>query len=172
MKNLGSKLIIVALVFSSLVVNAQDKLKIGYINSQELLAAMPESDSAQKKIESLAKEHEGALDEMTVEFNKKYEAYTKNMNTYSELVKASKEAELQDLQTRIQTFQQTAQEDLQKKRADLFKPIQDKALKAVTAVAEENGFTFILDSGTGALVYESSSAQDILPLVKKKLGLQ
>jgi len=172
MKNIVTKLIISVFVFSSLVVNAQDKLKIGYINSQELLAAMPESDSAQKKIEKLAKEHEGALDEMTVEFNKKYETYNKNMSTYSELVKASKEAELQDLQTRIQTFQQTAQEDLQKQRGELFKPIQDKALKAVTAVAEENGFTYILDSGTGAVVYESSSAQDILPLVKKKLGLQ
>jgi outer membrane protein len=172
MKNITTKLIIALFAFSALVVNAQDKLKIGYINSQELLAAMPESDSAQKKIEKLAKEHESALDEMTVEFNKKYEAYNKNMNTFSELVKASKEAELQDLQNRIQTFQQTAQEDLQKKRADLFKPIQDKALKAVSQVAEENGFTYILDSGTGALVYESSSAQDILPLVKKKLGLQ
>jgi outer membrane protein len=171
MKNIVA-LIFAFFVFSSLVVNAQDKLKIGYINSQELLAAMPESDSAQKKIEKLAKEHESALDEMTVEFNKKYETYNKNMGTYSELVKASKEAELQDLQTRIQTFQQTAQEDLQKQRGDMFKPIQDKALKAVTAVAEENGFTYILDSGTGAVVYESSSAQDILPLVKKKLGLQ
>ena len=172
MKNILTKLIITFFVFSALTVNAQDKLKIGYINSQELLSAMPESDSAQKKIESLAKEHESALDEMTVEFNKKYEAYNKNMSTFSELVKASKEAELQDLQNRIQTFQQTAQEDLQKKRAELFKPVQDKALKAVSQVAEENGFTYILDSGTGAVVFESSTAQDILPLVKKKLGLQ
>jgi outer membrane protein len=172
MKNIITKSIIVLFAFSALVVNAQDKLKIGYINSQELLAAMPESDSAQKKIESLAKEHESVLDEMTVEFNKKYETYNKNLNTYSDLVKTSKEAELQDLQNRIQTFQQTAQEDLQKKRAELFKPVQDKALKAVSDVAEENGFTYILDSGTGVVVYESASAQDILPLVKKKLGLK
>ncbi len=172
MKNIIINFVIVIFVSSFIAINAQDKLKIGYINSQELLAAMPESDSAQKKIESLAKEHESALDDMTTEFNKKLEVYNKNINTYSELVKASKEAELQDLQNRIQTFQQTAQEDLQKNRADLFKPIQDKALKAVSQVAEENGFTYILDSGTGAVVYESSSAQDILPLVKKKLGLQ
>jgi outer membrane protein len=172
MKNIKAYLIAVIFISSALFVNAQDKLKIGYINSQELLAAMPESDSAQKKIESLAKEHETALEEMTVEFNKKLEAYNKNLSTYSDLVKASKEGELQDLQTRIQTFQQTAQEDLQRKRSEFFKPIQDKALKAVNEVAEENGFTYILDSGTGALVYQSSSAQDILPLVKKKLGLQ
>jgi outer membrane protein len=172
MKNIILNFVIVLFISSFVAINAQDKLKIGYINSQDLLQAMPETDSAQKKIEALSKEHENALDEMTVEFNKKLEAYNKNLNTFSELVKASKEAELQDLQTRIQTFQQTAQDDLQKNRAELFKPIQDKALKAVSQVAEENGFTYILDSGTGALVYESPSAQDILPLVKKKLGLQ
>jgi len=152
--------------------NAQKTQKIGHINSQELLMAMPESDSAQKKIEQLAKEHENVLEEMTVEYNKKLEVLNKSYATLSDLAKASKEAELQDLQTRIQTFQQSAQEDLQRKRMDLFKPIQDKALKAVNDVAAENGFTYILDSGVGAVVYEGSDAQDILPLVKKKIGLQ
>jgi outer membrane protein len=152
--------------------NAQSKTqKIGHINSQELLASMPESDSAQKKIEALAKEHESVLEEMTVEYNKKLEVLNKDYNTLSDLAKASKEAELQDLQTRVQTFQQSAQEDLQKKRMEYFKPIQDKALKAVSDVAAENGFTYILDSGVGAVVYEGPDAQDILPLVKKKLGI-
>lgn len=153
--------------------NAQSKAqKIGHINSQELLVLMPESDSAQKQIEKLAKEHESVLEGMTVEFNKKLEVLNKEYSTMSDLAKASKEAELQDLQSRIQTFQQSAQEDLQKKRAELFKPIQDKALKAVNSVASENGFTYILDSGVGTLVYEGPDAQDILPLVKKKLGLK
>jgi outer membrane protein len=152
--------------------NAQKAQKIGHINSQELLAAMPESDSAQKKIEALAKEHESVLEEMTVEYNKKLEALNKDYATFSDLAKASKEAELQDLQNRIQTFQQSAQDDLQKKRMEFFKPIQDKALKAVNDVAAENGFSYILDSGIGAVVYEGPDAQDILPLVKKKLGLQ
>jgi len=153
--------------------NAQSKSqKIGHINSQELLVSMPESDSAQKQVEKLAKEHETVLEGMTVEFNKKLEALNKEYSTMSDLAKASKEAELQDLQSRIQTFQQSAQEDLQKKRADLFKPIQDKALKAVSTVASENGFTYILDSGVGTVVFEGPDAQDILPLVKKKLGLK
>jgi outer membrane protein len=172
MKNIINTLFIIVFVLSGLTLKAQDKLKIGYINSQELLSAMPESDSAQKNIEKLAAEHQSLLEEMTVEFNKKYDEYSKKMSTYSELAKASKEAELQDMQNRIQTFEQTAQQDIQQKRIELFKPIQDKALKAVSAVAEENGFTYILDKGTGAIVYESSDAQDILPLVKKKLGLQ
>jgi outer membrane protein len=166
--------LLIAAFFTATLANGQAKLKIGHINSQELLAAMPASDSAQKKLEAVATEHEAILEEMTVEFNKKLEAYrlATESGTLSDLAKATKEAELQDLQTRIETFQQTAQQDLQQKRVELFTPVQDAALKAVNAVAEENGFTYILDSGMGAVVYSSPDSENILPLVKAKLGLQ
>jgi outer membrane protein len=172
-KHLRIYLLITA-IFSVVLVNGQQKLKIGHINSQELLAAMPASDSAQKKLEKIAHEHEAILDEMTVEFNKKLDAYKKALaaGTLSDLAKSTKEGELQDLQNRIQTFQETAQEDLQQKRAELFQPVQDSALKAVNTVAEENGFTYIFDTGMGAVVYTSPDAIDILPLVKAKLGLK
>jgi outer membrane protein len=172
MKKYFLTLLIVGFGITSLSVQAQKAMKIGHINSQELLASMPESDSAQKKLEKIAKEHQGILEEMNVELNKKYEAYRTVSNTLSELAKATKEAEMEDLQTRIQTFEQTAQQDIQQKRTELFQPVQNKALKAVKEVAEENGFTYILDSGAGVVVYEGPDAQDILPLVKKKLGLQ
>jgi outer membrane protein len=54
----------------------------------------------------------------------------------------------------------------------LFQPIQEKAIGAVNEVAEENKFTYILDTGTGAVVYVSPESEDILPLVKAKLGLE
>lgn len=163
-------------VIASFTLAASAQLKIGHINSQELLSSMPETDSAQKKLEKLTKEHELALEEMSVEFNKKYDEYLKKLddtaNPMSPLVKSSKEAELQELQQRIQTFQQQADQDLQQQRAVLFQPIQEKAVKAVNDVASENGFTYILDSGVGVVVYSAPNAEDILPLVKKKLNIQ
>ena len=62
--------------------------------------------------------------------------------------------------------------DLQKKRVELFTPVQEAALNAVNEVAEENGFTYIFDTGMGSVVYTSPDSQDILALVKKKLGLE
>ena len=172
MRKILVSVIVAATVFTGLTVNAQSKLKIGHVDSQQLLAAMPESDSARKKLEKIAQEHELALEEMSVEFNKKLDTYSRNMDTYSDLVRASKEAELEDLQKRIQTFQQTAEQDISQKRRELFQPIQEKALKAVEDVAAENGYTYILDSGVGAIVYSSPEANDITPLVKEELGLE
>ena len=175
--NTVRKMLWVALIATlSISASAQTQLKIGHINSQDLLSAMPETDSAQKKLQKIAKEHESALEEMSVEFNKKYDDYmNKIKNTQSpmsDLVRSSKEAELQDLQQRIQTFQQQADQDVQQQRTALFQPIQEKAMKAISEVAAENGFTYILDSGVGVVLYSAPTSEDILPLVKKKLGLK
>jgi outer membrane protein len=167
-------IVIVCAVVLSLSLSAQEKLKIGHINSQELFAAMPEMDSAQKKLEKIASDHELVLEEMSVEFNKKFDNYRKAMDagTLSDLSRASKEAELEDLQNRIATFRQTAEQDIQQKRMEIFNPIQEKALNAVNTVAEENGFTYILDEGAGGVVYAAPDAVDILDLVKAELGIE
>ena len=103
MKKFIKAILLVVLTFSTLVISAQQKLKLGHIDSQELLSSMPASDSAQRKLERIANDHQAVLEEMTVEFNKKYEAYRKALEagTLSDLARASKEAELEDLQNRI-----------------------------------------------------------------------
>jgi outer membrane protein len=88
----------------------------------------------------------------------------------AEVVKASKEKELNDLNTRIQEFQQQAQTDYQKKTAELSKPVYDKAKQAIDVVAKENGFKYALDTSTGIVLY-GDPADDIMALVIKKLGI-
>ncbi|MBN2487253.1 MAG: OmpH family outer membrane protein [Bacteroidales bacterium] len=174
MNTLRKLLGVVVLASVSLALSAQ--LKIGHINSQELLSMMPETDSAQKKIEKIYKEHELMLEELSVEFNKKYDDFLKKLddqaNPMTPFMRSQKEGELQEIQQRIQTFQQNAEQDLQQQRAVLFQPIQEKAVKAINDVAAENNYTYIIDSAVGVLIYTAPGADDILPLVKNKLGLK
>lgn len=151
---------------------AQKSPKLGHINSQELLAAMPETDSAQLKIQSMAQEYEKQMELMQVEFNNKYQTYLNESETYTNLIRQTKESELQDLQERIQQFQLTAEQDIQNQRAELFQPIIEKAQKAVQDVAKENGYSYVFDTGTGAVVYTADDTEDLMPKVKVKLGLQ
>jgi outer membrane protein len=173
------KKVFVILAFTGLLlisgnIFAQSPVKLGHINSQLLFTAMPESDSAQKQLEREASAMQKTLEELQVEFNKKYEDYLKLTNdaTTSQLILKTKEEELQTIQQRSQTFQQQAEQSVTNKRAELFKPIQDKAIKAVSDVAAENGFTYIFDTAGGSIVYTSPDSQDILQLVKTKLGLK
>jgi len=155
-------------------VYGQNTLKLGHIDSRLIFAAMPESDSAQKKLERAAKQMQSTLEELQVDFNKKNEDFNRLAGdaAASDLILKTKQEELQSLYQRIQTFQQQAEQDIANQRTELFKPIQDKAIKAVSDVAEENGFTYIFDTAGGALAYYSPDSQDILALVKTKLGLK
>jgi outer membrane protein len=88
----------------------------------------------------------------------------------SDLIRQTKEKEITDLQQRIQAFQASADQDLQNKQQELFNPLIQKIKDAITAVGKENGYNYILDVGTGAVVYYQGD--DIMPLVKKKLGIK
>ena len=112
------------------------------------------------------------LEELEVEYNKKLDDYQKNVDTMTDLIRKTKENELQDLLQRIQNFQIEAEQDLSRQRAELLKPIQEKAFNAVNEVAAENGFTYVFDMGMGVIIYAADNTEDILPLVKVKLGLE
>ncbi len=171
MKNLRNLLLVSLLLFTAEGMNAQSSVKFGHIDSNALLSAMPESDSAQAQIQRLSDNYSQQLDEMNVELNKKYNDYINNRDTYTELIRQTKESDLNEMNQRIQNFQQSASEDLQTKQQQLFAPIIDKANKAVREVAEENGFIYIFDVSQGNPIYFSDQSTDILPLVKMKLGL-
>lgn len=146
--------------------------KFAHINSQDLLMSMPESDSAQAKIEQLATNYEEQLEEMQVELNKKYDEYINNRDRYTDLIRQTKESEIADLQDRIQQFESVATQELQNQRNMLLQPIIEKANKAIKEVADEQNIMYVFDVSQGNPIYFSEQSLDILPLVKKKLGLQ
>jgi outer membrane protein len=150
---------------------SQTNAKLGYIDSNELLEMMPGKDSVQNVLKEYQKTLETQLQTMYGEYQTKVQDYQTNSATMSDIIRQTKEKELADLETRIQTFQQQADTDLQDKQVTLLQPILDKAKSAVTAVAKENGFTYIFDIGTGAFLYYEKG-ENILPLVKAKLGLK
>jgi outer membrane protein len=156
-----------ALIVSSFTANAQ---KIAHVNLDSLISIMPESKVAQQAVQDYAKQLEQQVTAMQTELQTKYQDYQTNSANMAEVVKASKEKELNDLNQRIQDFQQQAQTDYQKKSAELSKPVYEKAKKAIDAVAKENGYKYVLDTSTGIVIY-SEPTEDIIALVIKKLGI-
>lgn len=170
MKKVVNLLLVSAILFACMPANSQD-LKFGHINSQELLTSMPESDSAQATIEKLAADYEQQLEEMRVELNKKYDEYLTNRDSYTDLIRQTKEADITEMQQRIGNFEQVAQQDLQQQQQTLIQPVLEKANNAIKEVAEENGFVYIFDISRGNPVFFSEKSIDIISLVRTKLGL-
>jgi len=150
---------------------AQKQYKFGHIDSNQLLSLMPEREKAKVDLEKYAKQLETTLTAMQSEFERKYQDYVANADSLSPLIRQTKEGELGEMQQRIQKFQQTAQQDLSAKEGELLQPIIAKARDAINAVAEEGGYIYVFDIGTGVVLHHSADSEDILPLVKTKLGI-
>lgn len=163
------KVLMTLMLSAGLLVTAQAQ-KFGYLNSNELLAMMPESTSMQEELQSYAKGLESQLTAMQAEYEKKVVEYQQNETTYSELVKEDKVREIESIQQRVLEFQKNAQQSLSEKEVELFTPIREKAMAAIDKVAKEGNFTYIFDSGAGNLLYTAES-ENILSLVKAELGL-
>jgi outer membrane protein len=163
--------VIVLLIGCSLKSNAQNPIKIGYIEFNTLLAAMPGIDSVKIKIQVYQKTLGDQMDAMKAEFENKYLDYQSQQASMSDLIKQTKEKELTDLQGRIEAFNQKANQDLQSKQQELVAPFIEKAKIAIKDVAKENKYTFILNAIEDVVIYKED-ADDIMPLAKKKLGIQ
>ena len=163
------------LLFAALVFTAQDGIaqsfKSGHINRDDIIMAMPDYDTAMKNYNAYGQELTNALELMQVEYNNKLDQFVKESKNLTDLVKANKEQELADMQTRINNFQQQAQTLLQEKQAELLNPIIEKATKAINDVSKEGGYIYIYDVRT--LVYvDTVKSTDISPLVKTRLGIK
>ena len=167
MKNLLKIVIIIAITAFAANVNAQ---KFGHIDSNELLQLMPERAAAETAIQDYAKQLESQLQTMSAEWEAKVGEYQSKETSMTDVIKKTKVKEITDLETRIKEFQTTAQEELKQKENELLKPMIDKAKKAIEEVAKENKYSYIFDSGIGALLYKPET-DDVMPLVKKKLGI-
>ena len=163
------KVLLTLMVFVGFILTAQAQ-KFGYLNSNELLAMMPESIEMQNELQTYAKGLESQLSAMQAEYEKKVVEYQQNETSYTDVIKEDKIREIESIQQRVVEFQKNAQQSLSEKEAELFTPIREKAMMAIDNVAKEGNYTFIFDSGAGSFLYAAES-ENVLSLVKSKLGL-
>lgn len=160
---------LVALLIMGATASAQT-LKIGHIDTNQLLRVMPGRQEAQTQLEAHARDLETKFTAMQTELQTKYTDYLANESTFSEPIRTSMQREISSLQERIQEFQELAQQDLAQTESRLLSPIVEAARKAIEDVAKENGYSYILDTSGGAVLYFPPS-DDIMSLVRTKLGI-
>ena len=160
-------LVILAVLLISLAANAQ---KFGYVNTQELFMQMPELKDVQARMDSLNKQYENLLMTMQEEYQKKLQDYQQKQNTLPDAMRQIQEEELYSMQQRLQTTYQTAQQDVEQKRGEYLKPINERMTKAIQEVGAANNYTYIFDAAVA--VYIAQDADNVMPLVKAKLGIK
>ncbi len=159
---------IALLLMAATTVQAQ--IKLGHVNSSELVAMMPETKLADDSLKRYTEDLNGQLQMMLSELQNKYQEFQSKQSTMSEAVREYRAKEIQDLQTNIDNFQQRAQQDIAKKKEEVYGPIFKKAEGAIKEVATEGKYSYIFDTSVGAVLH-SNDSDNIMDAVKKKLGI-
>jgi outer membrane protein len=166
------KLLIGFLILTGLTpLFAQQGIKLGHINTEEVFMALPELKTVQAQLEAEYQKQESNLTTMQEDLKTLQDAYVSVAKTLTEQERATKEGELQEKNQRIQNFYTLAQQQLQAKEQELKAPLLQKIQNAIQEVGNENGFLYIFEVNSGFPVYHSDKSVDVAPLVKAKLGI-
>ncbi len=165
-KVLLSLVVLVAVAGFSNTVMAQGK--IGYISTEELIGAMPETETANGQLQDFQSSLQQQGNDYYRELNEKDSAFGADSARMSATQKELKRNDLIALYQKVQGWNQTMQQMIQEKSQTLIAPIRTKAQDAIKATAKESGYTYVLES---AAVLVGPPGDDILPLVKKKLNI-
>ena len=164
---------ILVLLFASFsmlaATNAGAQMKIAYVNTGELISALPEA----KKADSLFNQFQEVLKKNGEDYQQELETKAKKFNDdstkMSPVVKEAERRKLQELYQKVVNYNQDAQQQLEGRQQELFAPVQKRALDIIQAVSKENGFTHVFNREALLVV---PPADDLLPLIKKKYNLK
>ena len=161
------KLILMLALVMPILASAQ---KIGHVNSQEIMALMPETKQMGEKLDSVQGVYETQLANMQEEFNKKVAEFQQQQQTMSASILEYKQQELAQMEQRLQLFYQTIQKDLQAKQMEYLQPIRDKLLATINKVATAQACTYVMDQAN--MLYIAPDALDLTSAVKAELGIK
>ena len=142
--------------------------KTGYINTNELLVAMPETKKTQEKLQKMQDSLNNSYGEMIKEYREKDSVIRIDSSKWTPAKKDIKFKEFQELGEALQNYSNAAQQYLQQKEQEMFEPIQKIAKEAIQTVAKANGYSYVFN---GEALLVSPPSDDILPLVKKHLKI-
>lgn len=147
-------------------------LKFGHIDLQTVIQVMPERETTETEFTKFQTDLEDILGEMQKDYQTKLRELEQMGQEVSELKRNAKISELQNLNERIQGFQQNAQQQIQQKYQELLNPLYEKAIGAIGEVAKEEELMYVFETGSNVVLYKSNQSMDLFPLVKQKLGIE
>lgn len=164
MKQFKTFLIAAVALLGFQTINAQ--AKTAHVDVQDIMAKMPAVLDAQNQLKKLSDTYTVEYKTMVDEYQAKLKKYDTEAATVTDAVNQTRQQEVQDMAKRIGDYQDTAQKDLQKKEADLMKPITEKVKASIQKVGKTKGYQYVLNA-TDLLL---ADGPDLTADVKKDLG--
>ena len=156
---------IIALAFITVAASAQ---KVGHVNAQALMLALPDYKVASDELERFAGDKKKELEMYFTAFQSSQKEFEAALPTLTEEIKQQRYEELMEKQQNIQAKRGQFEQEVALKEQKLVEPIMGKVREAISKVAKENGYTYVFDEST--LLY-FADAESLDAKVKAALGI-
>lgn len=147
--------------------------KYACVNTEYILTNIPDYAQAQAQLDKSSQDWQKELETKFQEIDKMYKAYQQEAYLLPDNLKRKREDEIIAKEREAKELQKKrfgTGGDLDKKREQLMKPIQDKVYNAIERIANEKGYAFILDKSGSATLLFVNKKYDISDQVLDQLG--
>ena len=152
------------------------EIKIGYVDSNEIMNNFEEVRQVQVDLEKEQKRLEAEFNDLVYSLDSLKQDYERQRLLMSDTRRNEKETEIANKEKSIQKFQLDKfgpEGEIYRKQNQLLKPVLGKIDGAIQRVGNERGYDFILDAVSGALLYALDShnlTEDVMEELSKATG--
>jgi outer membrane protein len=163
-------LLLLALLAMMPLANAQ---KYACVNTDYVMRSIPDYASAQKRIDKYVADWQKELEDKMSELEGMRADYEQESYLLPDNLKKRRQEEIKEKEQEVKALQQQrfgAGGDLDKKRAELLKPIQDRVYSTIERIAHEKNYAFVFDKSGSATILFANKKYDISDDVLELLG--
>lgn len=147
--------------------------KYACVNTDYILKSIPDYAAAQRRLDKYVADWQKELQDKQSELDAMRASYEQESYLLPDNLKRRRQEELKEKEQEIKELQRQrfgAEGDLDKKRAELLKPVQDRVYTAIERMAHEKNYAFIFDKAGSATILFSNKKYDISDEVLELLG--
>ena len=145
------------------------QMKIGYIDSQRILATFSDAVNAQKILEGETAQVAEELKKMEEELRAENDKLEQQSLLLNEEKKREKAQELQQKYMQIQQYGQQKQQELGQRQEELLQPVFNKINNAINALGEAEGFDFIFNGAVSGTIVFAKPEYDLTEKLLQRL---
>lgn len=171
MKNFGGLLLALSLLIVAPKAQAQ---KFGWVDSEFIMAKMPEYAKAQLELNQLSDTWQKEIEAQQKDLDKLHRNYQNEEVVLTEAMKKKRQDEILLKEQELKAYRNKQfgyEGQLFKKRQELNKPVQDKVFEAVEKVAKKKTLAVVFDKSGDLTMLYTNPAHDYTEFVLEELGL-
>lgn len=127
-------------------------LKLGFVNSQRIMAEAPGTTEAQTAFQQDMEMYRAELGRLESQLDTLQQNFDRQQATLSATQRTERQAEIQQTFVAYQQRQVQLEEQAQTRQAELVEPIMQRVTATIEALRTEGAYSMIFDTSGGALL--------------------